>query len=213
MKLYVFPPSPNSWRVLAALGYLGAEDQVEVANVNLIAGEHRVPEIQALNPTGRLPILVDGDLNLWESNAINQYLSDRLGPSSLYPQGLRERTEVNRWLSWQMCHFSAPASTFLWETMIKGLLGMGGPDQAKLAEAGEDFKTCAALLDGELAQRTFLCGDELSLADLSVASFLAYAEKTGMPVAGRDNLNGWYQRIAATPTWQKVGAQVQAMIA
>ena len=74
MRLYFFAPSHHSRRVLAVINTLGL--QVDLDHRDLTKGEHLTPEIKALNPNGFLPILVDGDFALFESNAIMQYLAD-----------------------------------------------------------------------------------------------------------------------------------------
>src|SRR6266851_1229692 len=71
MKLYHFP-SPNPQKVTFALGELGLE--YEMVPVDLAKGEQRKPEFLAINPFGRVPVLVDGDLTLWDSHAILAYL-------------------------------------------------------------------------------------------------------------------------------------------
>jgi len=208
MRLYCFPPSHHSWRVLATVAHLKADVDVEVAN--LLKGEHKVAEIQQHNITGRLPILVDGDFSLWESNAIMQYLADRFGPSSLYPEDTQKRADVNRWLAWQMCHLALPTNTFLFQNMLKPILDMGAPDPAKLEEAAESFKDCAVVLDRHLQTNKFICGDELTLADFSIASCFAYAEPAKMPWSSYDNVQAWYQRVAQTPAWSETTPEWEA---
>ncbi len=75
MKLYGFPPSPNTWKVLATAHQMGLPLEVEF--VDLTKGAQRKPEYLALNPTGRTPTLVDGDFKLGESSAIMQYLGNQ----------------------------------------------------------------------------------------------------------------------------------------
>jgi glutathione S-transferase len=205
MKLYAFPPSHHSWRVLTTIALLKADVEVQV--VNLINGEHKVSEIQKHNITGRLPILVDDDLSLWESNAIMQYLADKYGPSSLYPRDIKKRADVNRWLSWQMCHFAPPTSALMFQNMLKPILDMGEPDPAKVEEAEETFKSCAAVLDRHLQSHRFICDDGITLADISIASCVAYHEPAMMPWSSYENLQGWFRRIAATEAWRATEPQ------
>ena len=73
MKLYGFPPSPNTWKVRAVAAHLGIPLELEF--VDLIKGGSHTPAYLAINPTGRTPTLVDGDFKLWESTAIMQYLA------------------------------------------------------------------------------------------------------------------------------------------
>jgi len=102
MKLYGFPPSPNTWKVRAVAAHLGIPLELEF--VDLTKGQHRTPEYLALNPTGRTPTLVDGDFRLWESNAIMQYLASQK-PNSLPPPSRR------------LAHIRPPiASTSRWQT-------------------------------------------------------------------------------------------------
>ena len=75
MKLYGFPPSPNTWKVRALAAYLGVPLEFEF--IDLTKGAQHAPAYLALNPTGRTPTLVDGDFKLWESNAILQYIASK----------------------------------------------------------------------------------------------------------------------------------------
>ena len=102
MKLYGFPPSPNTWKVRAVAAQLGIK--LELQLVDLSKGEQRTPSYLALNPTGRTPTLVDGDFKLWESTAIMQYLASR-STNSLWPNDARVRADIMRWQSWQLQHF------------------------------------------------------------------------------------------------------------
>ena len=201
MKLYAFPPSHHSRRVLTTIAFLKADVDLQV--LNIIKGEHKVPEIQKHNITGRLPILIDGELSLWESNAIMQYLADKFGPTTLYPQDLHKRADVNRWLSWQMCHLASPTNTFMFQNLLKPMLDMGEPDETKLAEAAENFKICAVDLDRHLQDNQFICGDDITLADIAIASCLSYAEPAKMPWSSYDNIQAWFRRIAATIEWRQ----------
>lgn len=201
MKLYYFAPSHHSRRVLAVINHLGL--QVDLDHRDLTKGEHQTPEIEALNPGGLLPILVDGDFALFESNAIMQYLADLQAETSLYPREVRARGLVNQWLSWQMCHFGPTTSTYVFENLVKQMIGGGPADQAKLAEAAEKFAKLGALLDGQLAKRNFIAGDKPTLADFAIASCLMHADATQIPWAELQNVKAWYARVAALPAWQQ----------
>ena len=88
MKLYAFPPSPNTWKVRAVAAHLGIPLELEI--VDLIKGGSHSPDYLAINPTGRTPTLVDGDFKLWESTAIMQYVASQK-PNSLWPNDARTR--------------------------------------------------------------------------------------------------------------------------
>ena len=75
MKLYGFPPSPNTWQVRALASYLGVPLELEF--VDLTKGGSQTPAFLAINPTGRTPVLVDGDFRLWETMAIMQHIAGK----------------------------------------------------------------------------------------------------------------------------------------
>ena len=83
MKLYNANLSPNAMRVRAVANELGIA--LEVIDVDLRSGGNRTKEFLALNPNGKVPVLVDGDFVLWESRAINAYLATTKPEHGLYP--------------------------------------------------------------------------------------------------------------------------------
>ena len=95
MKLYEFGPT-RSIRVRWTLQELGVD--FEAIRINLPTGEHRSPEFLKLNPAGKIPVLVDGDMVLTESVAIVLYLAEKYSDKCLLPTDLTDRAEVNRWL-------------------------------------------------------------------------------------------------------------------
>src|SRR5262245_58835610 len=132
MKLYGFPPSPNTWKVRAVAAQLGIPLEFEL--VDLMQGASHTPAYLALNPTGRTPVLVDGDLKLWESNAIMQYLASQKA-NSLWPNDARTRADIARWQSWQLAHWGNEAcGPLLFENLVKQFLSMGAADAAVVAK-------------------------------------------------------------------------------
>ena len=103
MKLYGFPPSPNTWKVRAVAAHLSIPLELEL--VDLSKGGSHAPEYLAINPSGRTPTLVDGDFKLWESTAIMQYLASQKA-NSLWPNDPRVRADIMRWQSWNLAHWS-----------------------------------------------------------------------------------------------------------
>ena len=93
MKLYYFP-SPNPQKIRFALNELGLD--CETVAVDLTKGEQRAPEFVALNPCARVPVLVDGELKLWESHAILAYLGEKTG--RLWPTTAAGSADAIRWL-------------------------------------------------------------------------------------------------------------------
>jgi glutathione S-transferase len=205
MKLYGFPPSPNTRKVQAVAAHLGIPLALEF--VDLSKGEAQAAEFLTLNPGGRTPVLVDGEFTLWESNAIMQYVASQK-PNNLWPDDDRIRADIARWQFWQVAHWHQGCGVYLWENMVKKfLLGIDG-DLAALKRAEEVFHREAPVLDGHLANRHYLVSDTLTLADFSVASYLHYAVPAQLPLDRYSNIRAWYARIESLPSWRETAPKM-----
>ncbi len=204
MKLYYNPLSPNVRRARLTVAVLGIE--VEEKLVDFSKGEHKSPEYLALNPNGAVPTLVDGDFVLTESRAIMQYLASKKPESGLLPRDETARADVSRWQFWDAAHFSPQLASLAFEKLIKGMLGMGEPDAGKIQEALTNFRRFAAVLNQRLQGKSFVVGNALTVADLTLASSLMYSAQTEAPVAEFPNIEAWFSRITALDGWKKTGA-------
>src|SRR4029078_6875036 len=92
---------------------------VEVIDVDLRSGGNRTKEFLALNPNGKVPVLVDGDFVLWESRAINAYLAATKPEHGLYPADHRKRAIVDQWSYWQAVHFGPAVQRVAFERLLK----------------------------------------------------------------------------------------------
>ena len=200
MKLYAFPPSPNTWKVRAFAHQIGVPLDLEI--VDLTKGAQKKPEYLALNPTGRTPTLVDGDLKLWESSAILQYLGGQRR-SPLWPDDAKTRADIMRWQSWHLQHWSRGTTGFIFENLVKAIMQMGPPDQTALAQAGELFHQDACVLDKHLGAHSYLVNDTLTLADFTVVAPLFHAEPSKIPLEKYGNIKRWFGKQAALPAWQE----------
>ena len=141
MEILADPITVNCRKVLAGLKLIGAD--YTLTKVDYFKGEQASPEYMAINPNAALPALRDGDMVLWESNAILQYAADKVGNASAYPTDLKTRADVNRWLLWECGAWFSSCYVFLVENCVKPLLG----DQ-----------TDQSVLDGEAANWHKLAG-------------------------------------------------------
>ena len=208
MKLYGFPASPNTWKVRALAAQLKMPLEFEL--VDLLKGAQQTPAFLALNPTGRTPVLVDGDFKLWESNAILQYLASK-NPTPLYPNDAKGRADVSRWQFWDLAHWGAQACQPLtFENLVKKFVNLGAPDQAVVAKATEAFNKEAKMLDAHLARHKYLVNDTLTIADFTVAAPLFHAQGAGIPVAHYANIGAWFGRVSALPCWSETAPQMAA---
>jgi glutathione S-transferase len=201
MRLYQHPMSANARAAIMTVYQLNAP--VELVFVDLQKQEQHLPEFLRMNPNHRVPVLEDGDFYLWESRAIMQYLADKTPGQSLYPAQTRARADVNRWLFWSSQHFAPAIGIFFWENLVKGMIGRGAPDPAELKRGDALFNEFAAVLDIHLADRTWISGSSLTLADLSIAAAYGCAAPGKAPVAWYANIQKWFARMQALEVWQR----------
>jgi glutathione S-transferase len=197
MKLYGFPSSTNVWMVRAVAAYLNAPVEFQVLDV--FKGELRTPDFLKLNPTGRVPVLVDGDFVLWESNAIAQYLATS---SDLYPDDAKTRADIMRWHCWQMSHWKPGCQPMQYEYLVKPMLQIGEPDQAVIDQALAIFHREAQVLEQHLSDRDYLVNNALTIADFSIACYLVYAQPARIPLEKYPNIQTWFGRVFGLPAWQ-----------
>ncbi len=125
--------------------------------IDLARGEHKGEPFKAMNPNGKVPVLVDGDIVLWESDAIMMHLAMAAG-SDLWPSDARQAVEVQRWLSWAAHEFNPQAGTLYFEHVIRPHFGMGEVDAAADAAARKRTRAGLAVLERHLSGRTMLVG-------------------------------------------------------
>jgi glutathione S-transferase len=198
MKLYYFETT-NGQKVCAVAKYLNSP--VDYVRVNLAKGEHKSPGYLAINPNGKIPALQDGDVTLWESNAIMCHLAMK-AKSDLWPSDPAKQIEVMKWLFWNSEHFTRHAGTLYFNYVIKPKFGLGAPDEKAVEEATGFAKQFAAVLDRELEGRAFLLGDHLTVADFAVAVTLPQAETIRLPLDGFRNIARWVAQLEEIPAWR-----------
>jgi len=205
MKLYGFGPT-RSLRARWALQELDAE--FEFVPVNLMAGEHRHPDFLRLNPAGKLPVLVDGDLVLTESAAIVMYLAEKYGAKGLMPAGLAQRAQAYRWSLFAVTELEQP----LWRIAKHSFLY---PEDKRLPEdialAKEEFVAMAAVLERHMDGREFIVGNGMSIADCVTAYVLDWGNEHGL-IDGFANLKTYMERMYARPRAPQRIAQAMASL-
>jgi len=201
MKLYVLPPSPRALKVIALNNHLGLDCEMRI--VDLGKGEQLAPEYIAMNPNTKMPVLEDDGFVLWESNAILFYLASKKPQSGLWPKDPKDQADVLRWLAWESAHWDSESCGMVgYETVSKAVLGLGPPDPAFIARGGQNFDRFAGVLNGHLRGRTWLTGDDLTIADFSLGAWVPVASALQLPVAKFPEIGRWYERLASLPAWQ-----------
>ncbi len=193
MKLYGFGPT-RSLRALWCLRELGTD--FEFVPVNLMAGEHRRPEFLALNPAGKLPVLVDGDSVITESAAIVLYLAEKHPEKGLLPRDLGERAQVYRWVMFAITELEQP----LWRIAKHTFLL---PEDQRLPQdvalATRDFTAMASVLERHMQGRQFIVGDRITAADCVTAYLMDWANENHL-IDAFPNLKAYLDRMYARST-------------
>ncbi|MBW5807000.1 glutathione S-transferase family protein [Burkholderia sp. COPS] len=192
MKLYGFAGT-RSQRALWGLKELDAD--FEFVSVNLLQGEHKRPEFLRLNPAGKVPVLVDGDLVIPESAAIVLYLAGKYPEKALLPVDPALRAQAYRWVMFAVTELEQP----LWRiTRHSFLYPPEKRSPADIELAREDFRTMAAILDKHLEGREFIVGDTLTVADCVTAYLIDWAGECNL-IESFPQLRAYLERLYARP--------------
>lgn len=196
IKLYGVPGS----RAMRSLWML-EELSVPYENVKTHFGtDSRQPEYMRINPNGHIPTLQDGDVTLWESLAINLYLARKFD-KGLWPKSIADEGHTFKWSIWAMTEAEDPVVTALLHRVFF-------PPEQRDANTAEDaaqrFQVPLKVLDGELAGKAYLLGNDFTVADLNVASVLCWAPMAGLDMSQAPNVVAWMSRCTSRPAYTKV---------
>jgi len=175
------------------LGLDYEHDPVEIGDAGA-----RTPEFLAINPNGRLPVIVDDGFVLFESLAITLYLAKKHSNGKLYPGTLEGEAQTWQWSMWALNEVDRGVN--IWSLHAIRL----PVDERDAAKRDEALKVVAApfrVLDAAVAKQTYLLGDEFTVADLNVAAVISRAIE--MDLSAVPNLKAWLARCLARPAAQK----------
>ena len=194
MELYT-DSSPNGFKATIALAELGLPYRLR--HVRIEQGEHRLPAFLALNPHGRIPVLVDLDTGIavFESAAILLYLAEKTG--RLLPAQPQQRWAAITWLA-----FHAASMGPMLGQRVHFEIAQGGENAAATAHFRQLSEAALATMDGRLAGNAYLAGDEYSIADIASFGWLHIAQLVGFDFSAWPHLGAWYARVAARPAVQ-----------
>ncbi|MBV8420852.1 MAG: glutathione S-transferase [Hyphomicrobiales bacterium] len=199
LKVWGRRSSFNVQKVLWLVGELGLAHEHIPAGGDF--GGLDEPSFRALNPHGRVPVIEDGDLAVWESHAILRYLAARYDPSRLWSADPAERARVDSWMDWSQTtlqpdfvrgvfwgYYRTPQSQRDWPAIRKSL-----------ARCASHFR----LLDEVLAARPFLAGASFSLADIPAGTSLYRYFELDIERPNVPNVTAWYARLRERPAYRQ----------
>ena len=182
-------PTPNGYKASVTLEELALPYTVHT--VDLLAGAQKTPEFLALNPNGRIPVVVDNGFTVFESGAIMVYLAEKTG--RLLPTDAEGRSRVMQWLMFQMGG-------------IGPMMGQANvfyrylPEKIPLAidRYQSEVRRLFEVLDGHLADNEYLAG-EFSIADIANWCWARTHRWSGVSIDGLDHLTRWLSQLRARP--------------
>ncbi len=197
LKLYGTPPT-RALRVVWLLNELGLEH--ELHPVDLMQDEHHQQDFLSLNPAARVPVLVDGNLVLTESAAIQLYLAEKYPQAGFIPETLEDRAQMHRWMFFLVTEVEQPLWRIARHTFVY-------PDEKRIPQdvelARQECLEMIEVLERHMSEREFMVGDRLSVADFNAAYTLDWANTDEMLASAprlRDYLKAMYARPTAPPT-------------
>jgi len=189
IRLHRFSYSGHCHRVEWLLSLL--ELPFEAIDVNLAGGEHKEPRFLALNPFGEVPVIEDGAMVLADSNAILVYLAQRYGEARFRLESPALVAEQQRWFSVAAGALaSGPAAARAARLFRRPL---------DIALAQQRAHGLFQVMNAHLAERAYLLGTELTLADVANYAYSARAPEGGISLDEYPELRAWLARIEATP--------------
>lgn len=189
----------NVQKVLWLAGELGLDYEHVLAG-----GQHGLldtAEFRAMNPHGKVPLLRDGATVVWESHAILRYLAARDGAGRFWADDPAQRAGADGWMDW--------AQTALQPAFLSGVFWgyyrtpEAQRDAAAIGRAIAATHACLELLDRALADRPYLGGERLGLADIPAGTTLYRYFELDIPHPPLANVQAWYERLQARPAYRE----------
>ncbi|KAI3741809.1 hypothetical protein L1987_59487 [Smallanthus sonchifolius] len=206
IKVYGSMLSTATLRVLLCL----AEKDIdfELINVDLASGEHKKPHILARNPFGQIPAFEDGDVKLFESRAISQYISRTYAGkgTDLINKDPKKAAVESVWMEVESLKFDPVTAKLAWELCMKRFLfGKNGDEEVVNAEE-KRLESVLDVYEARLSESKYLGGDSFSLADLHHAPMIKFMMETRVKEVfdARPYLSGWVADILSRPACVKV---------
>jgi glutathione S-transferase len=192
--LYGFAQSGNCYKVALTLELAGADWAPRF--VDYFGGETRTPAYRALNAMGEAPVLEHRGKVLTQSGVILDYLTETLGRFGWNDDD--ERREILRWILFDNHKLTSYTATY---RFLRVLAKDPNPDV--IAEFRKRSETAWGILNGHLEGRSYVVGDRLTIADLSMCAYLYFGDELGVDwKATHPAIAAWLERIAGTPRWR-----------
>jgi glutathione S-transferase len=180
--------------------------QFEKVDVDLLSGAHLSEKYKQINPCAFVPVLEDGDFRLTESSAILKYLADK-HESKAYPRDLKLRAKIHEVMDWMNTSlYRVMAYSFIYpQIYAHHRHEPEAANRATIEWGRERTRQYLELLDQHwLANKRFLCGDELTLADFFGAPILGQFDLLHIGLARLPNVARWMSKMRELKMWNTI---------
>ena len=194
VKIYGIPQS-RALRVL----WMARELAIPHENVQVhFAKIRESADAMRVNPNARIPSIDDNGFRLYESLAINLYFADKYGAGhDIVPTSIEDRALAIQWSFWVMTEIEKPVLTIMLNTV-----GMRPSDAATITQCTKDLDRPLAVLEAELTGKDYILGNTFTVADLNVASVMAWSKTAKLDMAKFPRVADWLSRCMARPAFK-----------
>ena len=152
------------------------------------------PAYLQMNPNALVPVIDDDGFVLWESNVIVRYLCARHSLGRMYPTGLRERFDAERWMEWQQTTLNPASRPGFWQLVRTPA---GERDAQLIAQSNAEVEPLMAILDAHLAQHEFMAGEHFSMADIPLGCEVHRWFGLPQQRVTRPHIGRWFESLCA----------------
>ena len=196
--VFYYAPWSSASTVLWALEELGIPH--ERVKLDLKAKDTQKPAFLALNPNGKVPLLVHDGVPIFESIAILAHLGETFGvEKKLFPAPGLDRARAFQWLAWANVSVGAAAGRYL--SNSSELVPEAQRNATVAALGKEEAMKLLGILDAALVGKSWLVGDSFTFADLHLTGLVAWLSSVGFDTKSLANLQAWMARAQARPAF------------
>ncbi len=215
IELFTYPLTHNPIKIALLLEYINSPSSPRAPTIPITTHvvqldqlEHHGDRFADLNPNRKIPVLIDGDSVLWESNAILHHLNARF-ESDCWPQSPGDQSHVLRWLMWEASRWNHCIGSLLKHRVYFPFWGYEGNPQV-IEKQQQRLDTLLEVLDQELQDRPYLTGQTLTIADIAIAAPFMHLSELGINLDHHHAVKLWYHQLSQSQWWQQCHKKLTA---
>ncbi len=208
MELFTYPLTHNPIKIALLLEYINddaspqsPEITINTHVIHLDQLEHHNERFTNINPNRKIPVLVDDNTVIWESNAILFHLNARF-ESDCWPITPSDQSHVLRWLMWESSRWSQCIGSLLKNSLYFPSWGYEGNPQ-EIEQQSRRLNRLLDVLDEELQHQPYLAGHQLTIADIAIAAPLIYAPDLLINLDHHNAVKLWLHELSQSSWWQR----------